>query len=135
MNGPERRAFGLILFLFATGLLARHIPQNLIQPLELVDTGTGAVWTDPVTSTPSPLVSEPSATNAKKGASTQNPVRINHAGLAELVTIKGIGPALAKRIVAYREAHGPLQGPTELDKIPGIGVKKMKIILPFVIFD
>jgi len=48
------------------------------------------------------------ATSAAGGVPA-GPVDINTAGLAQLETLPGIGPALAQRIVDYRDAHGPLK--------------------------
>ncbi len=49
-------------------------------------------------------------------------VDINAADEAELQTLPGIGPALAERIVAYREAHGRFQYLYELTNVKGIGI-------------
>lgn len=49
------------------------------------------------------------------------PVDINTAGADELETLSGIGPALAGRIVDYREEHGPFQSVEELLEVSGIG--------------
>ena len=39
----------------------------------------------------------------------------------ELIAVEGIGPALARRIIAYREENGPFQTIDELDNVKGIG--------------
>lgn len=49
---------------------------------------------------------------------------INRADGDALQTLPGIGPALARQIVAYREAHGPFRQPADLLRVPGIGVKR-----------
>ena len=48
-------------------------------------------------------------------------VDINTADEALLQTLPGIGPALAERIVAYREANGGFQYLYELTNVKGIG--------------
>lgn len=48
-------------------------------------------------------------------------VDINTADARQLQTLKGIGPALAERIVAYREEHGPFTSVEELLLVSGIG--------------
>ena len=53
----------------------------------------------------------------------------------ELCALKGIGPRLAERILAYRRAQGPFKNAADLRKVSGIGEKKAAGILPFVIFD
>ena len=49
------------------------------------------------------------------------PVDINTAAAETLDTLPGIGPALAERIIAYREAHGPFERGEELMEVKGIG--------------
>lgn len=49
------------------------------------------------------------------------PVDVNTAGVDELDTLDGIGPALAQRIIDYREEHGPFSSLEELLEVKGIG--------------
>ncbi|SHF47140.1 competence protein ComEA [Desulforamulus putei DSM 12395] len=51
-------------------------------------------------------------------------VNINTAGAAELDTLPGIGPALAEKIIQYRQANGPFQTIEDLKNVSGIGDKK-----------
>ena len=53
-------------------------------------------------------------------------VNINTAGPEELDTLPGIGPALAQRIIQYRETHGPFQTVEDLKKVSGIGEKSFE---------
>ncbi len=48
-------------------------------------------------------------------------VNINTASAAELDTLPGIGPALAERIIAYRQEQGPFTDPAQLMEVKGIG--------------
>lgn len=48
-------------------------------------------------------------------------VNINTAGVAELDTLPGIGPAYAQRIVDYRTANGPFQKIEDIQNVSGIG--------------
>ena len=52
---------------------------------------------------------------------TALPVNINTATAEELDVLPGIGPALAGRIIAYREAHGPFTEAEQLLEVSGIG--------------
>ena len=47
-------------------------------------------------------------------------VNINQAGLEELITLPGIGPVTAEKIIAYREDHF-FTRVEEIQKVPGIG--------------
>ncbi|MHB1735565.1 MAG: ComEA family DNA-binding protein [Acidithiobacillus sp.] len=47
------------------------------------------------------------------------PVDINHADVAQLRCLHGIGEKRAAAIVAFREAHGPFPGPASLAAVVG----------------
>jgi len=55
------------------------------------------------------------------GAATSGLVNVNTASLTELQTLPRIGPAMAPRIVDFREAYGNFASVDELINIPGIG--------------
>lgn len=61
-------------------------------------------------------------------AAASSPVNLNQAGVADLQDLPGVGPALAERIVAYREAEGPFQSIDQLTEVKGIGTKKLEKI-------
>ena len=50
-------------------------------------------------------------------------VDVNTASPALLAHVSGIGPKLAERIVAYRDANGPFPDRAALNKVPGLGPK------------
>lgn len=61
---------------------------------------------------------------AQNGGSTSNNlININTADEKELQQIKGIGPALAGRIIDYRENNGAFKSIDEIKKVRGIGDK------------
>jgi competence protein ComEA len=49
--------------------------------------------------------------------------------------LKGVGDALAQRIVAYREQHGKFRSIDELKNVSGIGEKKLEAIRGSVTVD
>jgi competence protein ComEA len=61
------------------------------------------------------------------------PLDLNRASAEDLAAITGIGPALAKRIIDYRQAHGPFKKIEELEeKVSGFGPKKVRQIKPYL---
>jgi competence protein ComEA len=61
-----------------------------------------------------------------------NPLDLNSADAEALQALPGIGPALAERIVADREAHGSFRTPEDLLRVSGIGPKRWERIRPLV---
>ena len=62
-----------------------------------------------------------SGTDGMYGSGTGSKVNLNTAGLAELMTLSGIGEAKAESIIKYREKVGRFQSVEELKKVSGIG--------------
>lgn len=46
---------------------------------------------------------------------------LNRATAADLDRLPRVGAGLARRIVAYRESHGPFRSLADLDRVPGVG--------------
>ena len=69
------------------------------------------------------------AGSAQKGST---PVNINTATAEELQSLPRIGPAMAQRIIAWREAHGGFRSVDELDAVPGIGPSMLENLRPLV---
>ena len=61
------------------------------------------------------------------GQAQASPVNVNTASQSELETIKGIGPAKARTIIAEREDGGHFQDANDLQKrVRGIGMKSVE---------
>ena len=78
---------------------------------------------------PQPARTLTPAGSAQKGST---PVNINTATAEELQTLPRIGPAMAQRIIAWREAHGGFHSVDELDAVPGIGPSMLENLRPLV---
>ena len=78
---------------------------------------------------PQPARTLTPAGSAQKGSA---PVNINTATAEELQTLPRIGPAMAQRIIAWREAHGGFRSVDELDAVPGIGPSMLENLRPLV---
>ena len=80
---------------------------------------TLAPWTARAADKPAKASGQTATVSATVGSEAK--VNINTAGVKELTTLSGIGPKVAERIVAYREAHGPFKKPEYLRKVEGVG--------------
>jgi competence protein ComEA len=59
-------------------------------------------------------------------------ININQADAVELQTLKGVGPAIAEAIVAYREQNGSFRSVEDLAAVKGIGDKKVEKLSEYV---
>ena len=66
-------------------------------------------------------------------AGFHTPVSVNRSSVEELMTLPGVGPTLARRIVKHRELYGPYGTIAELLAIDGIGPKSLERIEPLVV--
>ncbi len=69
---------------------------------------------------------------AKKSRPDNHSININHADSLALISLPGIGPIIAGKIIDYRNDHGPFPDPNSLKKVKGIGDKKLEQILPYL---
>jgi competence protein ComEA len=80
-----------------------------------------------------PLRGPPGPAPAAAGSAAGTPpsiVHLNSAGAEQLDGLDGIGPALAQRIVDYRDAHGGFGSIDELDEVSGIGPVRLDSLRP-----
>ena len=149
MNAPERNVVRLALCLLVLGVVVRYLPWGL-PSIESFEVGEALVVEN---TAPLPgerdslvnnanIVSKIDSNNAarpkkeRKNVKKVNlPVHINSASVEELCALNGVGPKLAEKILATRNALGPFKTPEDLQKVPGIGKKKMEKLLLGVIFD
>lgn len=140
MNKPEKKAFLLLLFLLGVGTLIRLLPMDPVPAID--DFSVEESFSASVNETPSfekPVLDSKrvfsSKSKAKKKPEVVFPIAINTASSEELCALKGVGPKLAEKIIAHRKNVGSFKMASDLLKVPGIGEKKSKNILQYVIFD
>lgn len=63
----------------------------------------------------------PSAGKGTEAPVVTGPININTATEAELESLPHIGPAIAARIIEYREKHGPFARIEDIQNVQGIG--------------
>lgn len=76
------------------------------------------IYVDPIYKADAPIRA------GSKAAAPRGPININRASTSELDSLDGIGPVIAKRIIAYRTINGPFIAVEDLLKVSGIGDAK-----------
>ena len=112
INLAEHMIDGLQLDVMSKGKRKTQAPRAQSQPrpapVKIIQTSTSTM------STPS----------TKQNANGQ--IDINHASEQELTQLKGVGPAIAKRIIQYRNARGRFNKVDDLLGVRGIGEKTLE---------
>ena len=109
-------------------LVGRNIPSDsvqvspLLQQTEATETATSCDSSESTT--------EETAVVTEPGKSDK--VNINTATLDELDKLPGIGPAIAQRILDYREEHGRFETIYDIANVSGIGAKKLSALLDLI---
>jgi competence protein ComEA len=70
---------------------------------------------------------------AADSPSTTGVVNINTADAEQLQLLPRVGPALANRIVEFREANGPFQNVDEILAVKGIGESSFEKLEPYIV--
>ena len=69
---------------------------------------------------------------AADAASSVGVVNVNTATAGQLEMLPRIGPALAQRILDFREANGPFRSVDELVAVKGIGDRSLELLAPYL---
>ncbi|MFA0733096.1 MAG: hypothetical protein RJAPGHWK_000300 [Candidatus Fervidibacter sp.] len=79
-----------------------------------------------------PSLPPPPRSRAERAKTPAKIVHLNTATEADLMSLPGIGPVLAKRIVEYRRQIGGFKSVEQLLEVKGIGPKKLERLRPYV---
>ncbi len=157
----ERRALLFVATVATLGVavrgcaaLSREPPprsdrESLARQLEAVDSAIASGGRRPTRASRSPRgsdvssrqnvtpakVSELSARDAVGAVGAVGALDMDHAGVEDLERLPGIGPALAKRIVADRESRGPFGSIEGFQRVKGVGPALAKRVQPHVTFS
>ena len=77
--------------------------------------------------------SSPNSPSTNEEKPTQTLIDLNTATSEELETLPNIGPALAERIIKWREENGPIQNLEQLLEVSGIGAATLEQLHEYVI--
>lgn len=149
MNAPEKNVVRLAFCLLVIGIIVRVLPWGLpsIETFEVGESFIVAneapqavVWdrvaVDSLQMSKNDANSVSRPQKERKPSKKVNlPVHVNTASLDELCALNGVGPKLAEKILEVRNALGAFKNAEDLQKVPGIGKKKLEKLLPGVIFD
>lgn len=140
----------VLAFLFALGLAARYL-QSEAQPLpsanyaeaeRLFQHASEAPLAEAAAEAAPDSVAEATADTAPqprvytpKSTPPAASVNLNTATATELQRLPRIGPKMAARIIAYREAHGAFRRVQDLVQVRGIGKKTLAQLTPYLIVD
>lgn len=88
--------------------------------------------TTPTAAPASAATSSATTTDSPEKAAVPAKLDLNTATVAQLELLPGIGPAIAQRIVEYRQQHGKFATLESLDAVKGIGPKIIARLRPLV---
>ena len=102
------------------------VPQGPPEPL------VSTSFSSPLAQAPEPPAPKPVPAGAKKIQPGEPPIDVNTATADELQRLPGVGPVMARAIVAARQSN-PFESVSDLDRVKGIGPKTLDKLRPFVV--
>lgn len=132
MTPQERSALGVIVLLLVAGGLTRHLTQP--EPVQwLADAPAGAAEDSAAGALGQRVEREVGRAQRRSlplGAGER--IDLNTADTDELQRLPRVGPSLAARIAAHREAHGQFRSLADLDAVSGVGPAVLEAVSPHV---
>ena len=132
MAPSERRALLLLLSLAVAGHAVRRLATRPGQPpgqVELLSSSSGGSRAG------SPAAHRDSAAQAAQPLAPGERVDLDRASAQQIARLPRIGLALAKTIVADREANGPFGSLVGLDRVAGVGEGLLRTLEPHAAFS
>jgi competence protein ComEA len=127
-TSDDRRAAVMLLLLALAGLAVRFVTDRTSAP--------GAVaYRASSGARPSRDSLEARAGRLARPMAAGETVDVDRAPAEDLVRLPRIGPAMAGRIVAEREAHGPFGSLEGLARVPGLGPATREAVRPYATFS
>lgn len=136
----------VLALLFGLGLVVRYV-QSEAQPVPSADYAEAERLFEQASKAPLAETAEeplpaPDAeaapkpfTYAPKATPPAASINLNTAAASELQRLPRIGPKMAARIIAYREAHGPFRRVQDLVRVRGIGQKTLAQLTPYLVVE
>ncbi len=103
----------------AVGLFAVGLSQSVPLAPMAVDVVLGSAF-----------IAAPEAAQQSSGQEERKPVDLNTADAETLQKVPGIGEALARRIIEFRNEHGPFEKVDDLLNVRGIGMTSLEKLRP-----
>jgi comEA protein len=128
MSTSERRA---LLLLLSMGLVGQGVRWLATRPGQ----APGEVQLLQTLPPQSPIAHRDSILALARPLGPDERIDADRATAQDLARLPRIGLALAKTIVADREAHGPFAGLDGLDRVPGIGPGLLSVLGPHLTFS
>lgn len=75
------------------------------------------------------------AENAESGSGSKEKININTASFTDFVKLRGVTLKHARRIIAYRNEHGPFLSPEDIINVPGIGPRAWELNKDRIVVD
>lgn len=124
----EQKVFLFLSFIFLSGV-AITVYKTYVVPSAVRQFDYAVL--DSIFQERSRLLAGDTLSSSTSGGVIQK-ININSATKSELMSLPGIGEAMAERIILYREEHGVFKKITDMKNVKGIGEKKFDNLKPYI---